>query len=90
MMTNDLLTSEQAAKELGCTEDTVNTMLCEHALPGVKFGRSWRIPRQALLDHLNRLATDHLKRTAPVPKAVTQKPPARRTPPALPSIAIQA
>lgn len=45
---NDYLTPYDVAYELGLALTTVYNLLRAGKLPGVKVGRSWRIPRDAL------------------------------------------
>jgi excisionase family DNA binding protein len=51
-----LLDPEGAAELLGCTAASVEDLLRAGVLPGLKFGRSWRIPAAALDARLNELA----------------------------------
>ena len=77
-----LLTIEQVAELLDCVPSTVTGRLARNELPGVKYGRSWRIPADALHQHLTAEAMRHLKRSAtPQPAAVAHPAkPARRAP----------
>jgi excisionase family DNA binding protein len=59
-MSADLLTPTEAAQELDCTPETINAKLAARELPGVKIGRSWRIPRAAFIEHLNAEAMRNL------------------------------
>lgn len=43
---------EEAAELLGVDRDVVERELRAGVLPGRKVGRRWRLPRRALLDHL--------------------------------------
>lgn len=78
----DLLTIDQVARLLDCSTDTVADRLARNELPGVKYGRSWRIPAAALHEHLNAEAMRNLSRRAPPQPAATAQPPkpARRPP----------
>ncbi len=78
----ELLTAQQAAELLGCEASTIQARLVEHELPGVKFGREWRIPREALLAHLNQLASQHLQKPVKPPR-YTHTPKSSRQPPKL-------
>jgi excisionase family DNA binding protein len=49
----DLLTVEQAAHFLNCSMLTVERKLRGAQLPGIKYGRSWMIPKAALLTVIN-------------------------------------
>ena len=51
-----LLDPNDAAALLGCTAESVEDLLRAGVLPGVKFGRGWRIPAGALDARLNELA----------------------------------
>jgi len=90
---NDLLTLDDVAKSLDCAPETISAKLAAHELPGVKVGRSWRIPVQALIEHLNAEARRNVRSSkqsaAPsVPVAVQKTAvPARRNPPKLVRIA---
>lgn len=71
-MTAELMTPTEVAEALDCTPETVNAKLAAHELPGVKVGRSWRIPRAALIEHLNAEARRNVRAQAPaVPTAQT-------------------
>lgn len=72
----------QVAEMLGCTEEIVAERLNNGDLPGVKFGRSWIIPADALRDRLNQKAMEEA-RDRREPKRIMSK---RRTPPTLPSV----
>ena len=77
----DLLTAEQAAELLGCEAETVKDKLASRKLPGVKFGREWRIPARALLDHLDELARENLHADpSPKPAAIQVTPKSRQPP----------
>lgn len=67
----DLLTPSEVAQALDCTIETVQAKLVARQLPGIKIGRSWRIPRAALVEHLNEMARRHLTAPAPQPVAVS-------------------
>lgn len=83
-----LLTSAQAAHALGCTADTVDSLLRCGKLPGIKIGRSWRLPKDALLEHLNAMALDNLREREPArPVAVVLgNRMKKRVPPVLPDL----
>ena len=83
---NDILDETEVAAMLACEPSTVLTMARERQLPGVQFGRSWRFPRTALLEVVNRRALEHVTAKRPDPTAVTRKEKARKGPPILPSL----
>lgn len=88
-MTEDtlaLLTPDDAAAALGCAAGTLRDLLAAGKLPGVKYGRDWRIPSDALRQHLADEAMKNIgRRLAPEPKATLLRVPRqRRAPPALP------
>lgn len=81
----EILNELEVAALLDCQPSTVATLARDRQLPGVQFGRSWRFPRTALLEVINRMAMNHVdieptKKTA----AVSLVTPARKAPPALP------
>jgi len=51
-----LLDPAAVATMLDCTEATVEDRLRDGTLPGLKLGRGWRIPADALADRLRELA----------------------------------
>lgn len=83
---NDVLNETEAADLLDCEPSTAQEAARRGELPAVKFGRSWRFPRAALLEALNEKAMANMTKP-PVrkPKAV-QLATARRAPPALPQL----
>jgi len=81
---NDVLNEAEAAELLDCEPSTVQEAARRGELPAVKFGRSWRFPRGALLQALDLKAMANMTRQpATKPKAVHIAP-VRRMPPALP------
>ena len=82
MIAAPIITVDQAAELLGCEPGTLEAQLAGGRFPGVKYGRSWRIPADALHQHLTAEAMRHLKRSAtPQPAAVAHPAkPARRAP----------
>lgn len=74
-----IYTVTQVAEMLGCTEEVVAERLNQGDLPGVKYGRSWVIPADALRDRLNEKALTEAKERRE-PRRVTSK---RREPPPL-------
>lgn len=57
---SDVLTTDEVADLLECEPKTIEEKLRRGELPGVKFGRSWMLPRQALMETLNDLARKNL------------------------------
>ena len=53
---NEILSSEEVAEMLGCTIAVVEANARKGIYPGIKPGRSWRFPREALMEQLNHLA----------------------------------
>lgn len=51
----------QVAELLGCTEEIVAERINSGDLPGVKFGRSWVIPADALRERLNQKALEEAR-----------------------------
>ena len=79
---NDVLSDAEVADILGCEAKTVNEAASIGALPAVKYGRSWRFPRSALLQRLHEQALENSAKTAPQPSAVSvesQARPSRRS-----------
>lgn len=56
MTSPQILTPAQAAEMLMCSPRTVEDKLRSGDLPGVKFGESWIIPAQALMERVTQLA----------------------------------
>ena len=78
----DVLSIEQVAELLDCSIDTVAERTVKRELPAVKFGRSYRYPREALIRRLNELAQRDPE-PAPKPRAVVVQR-QRKPPPLLP------
>lgn len=53
---NEVLDESEVAKLLDCEPRTVQEKARTGQLPAIKFGRSWRFPKDALLQALNNLA----------------------------------
>lgn len=53
---SDIYTADQLASLLKCDKETAEARIRSGDLPGIKFGKSWVIPRQALLQSLNEMA----------------------------------
>lgn len=85
-MNADVLDDNEVATILDCDTKTVQEKARAGELPAVKFGRSWRFPRAALLQKLNEMALAN-KPTKREPhatqKAAPEKTRRRRTPPPL-------
>ena len=60
-MLPEVLTVTHLAELLDCTADTVEERTRSKELPGVKYGRSWVYPRDAVLDVLCRQALAHVR-----------------------------
>jgi excisionase family DNA binding protein len=72
MSLNDVLDESEVAKILDCEPLTVQVKARSGELPAIKFGRSWRFPRAALLQYLNDLAlTNKPKHPVPLTFGVT-------------------
>lgn len=91
-MLDDILDETQVAHLLGCAPATVQEKALLGILPAVKFGRSWRFPREALLKVLNEQALANMNpkpRPAPIAIATDQPRSGRRRRQTLPLVAIQ-
>ena len=84
---NDVLNEEEVAALLDCEPRTIQEKARAGELPAIKFGRSWRFPRAALLEALDAMARSNRApaKLRPPPAAVTVTPSqkARRTLPKL-------
>jgi excisionase family DNA binding protein len=87
---NDILDETEVGALLACEPSTVLAMARERQIPCIRLGRSWRFPREALLQWVNRRALDHTAPAVKAPSAVAKAPPKRKAPPALPSLSSQA
>lgn len=65
-----LMTPEQAAEYLGCKPKTVRVRAARGELPGVKVGRDWRFPSEALDEALRIAAMANMAKRRPAPTAV--------------------
>jgi excisionase family DNA binding protein len=86
---NELLSAAEVAEELDCTVQTVEDQARRGQLPGVKFGRSWRFPRSALMQvlHDRAMANTTVKTPSPSARALEVFDSMRsRTPPPLPKL----
>lgn len=82
---SDILTKDEVAAMLDCEPSTVEEKARTRELPGVKIGRSWIFPREALMKRLNEIALRAAADPTP-PRYTVQARPNRRAPPALPSV----
>jgi excisionase family DNA binding protein len=82
---SDILTKDEVAAMLDCEPSTVEEKARTRELPGVKIGRSWIFPREALMKRLNEIALRAAADPMP-PRYTVQARPNRRAPPALPSV----
>lgn len=64
---SELIELSEICEAFGCTEHTVIGMLRDGELPGVKFGRDWRVPRQAFWQRVNEMALEQAKAKRPQP-----------------------
>lgn len=81
---DDILSKDQVASMLDCEPSTIEEKARNHELPGVKIGRSWIFPRQALMQRLNEIA---LAKPPPArPQGVLVERKVRKAPPALPPL----
>lgn len=75
---SEILTVEQVADLLKCDTTTAAERIKSGELPGVKFGRSWIIPKPAFDQRINELAVEQAeaRRKAtpePTPEAEPRK-----------------
>lgn len=79
------LTTDELAALLACEPQTVEERARTGELPGIKFGRKWVFPAEALAHRLNVLATEEAaaRRQKPAPAAVKMQKPEGRKPPKL-------
>ena len=70
-----VLNAEEVAQALDCDVDTVNRRAASGDLPGIKIGRSWAFPVQALEDCLNEMARVQMKtrKCTPIPGRVLRR-----------------
>lgn len=54
----EILTVDDLAELFGCDKETAAARLTSGDLPGVKVGRGWIVPRQALFERLNEKARE--------------------------------
>lgn len=78
----DVLTTDEVAALLRCEPETVEERTRQRELPGVKYGRSWMYPREALMQVLNRIALMHLEPTSKAQVSSASKPMRMVAPPA--------
>lgn len=73
----------EAAEFLECTTDRILELLREGQLPGIKYGKSWVIPRAAFFDSVNVSAVQaqavlsEAAMKAKMPTSVSRKRPGR-------------
>ena len=60
MATNAVMTPKEVASFLGLGRDKTYALLASGQLPSVKLGRTYRTPRKALEEWLERRATESL------------------------------
>jgi excisionase family DNA binding protein len=89
---SEMLDVDQVADILGCSVDKATEELNHGNLPGVKFGRSWRVPKVALEQRLVEIALQQAaeRRAKPVPSTLdvvlsVQRGRSPRMPPVLPN-----
>lgn len=82
---DDILSKDQVASMLDCEPSTIEEKARSHELPGVKIGRSWIFPRQALMQRLNEIALAKPPQP-PRPQGVLVQRKDRKAPPALPPL----
>ncbi len=63
----DVLSAADVAELLDCSPETVEDRTRRRELPGVQYGRSWRYPREALLEVLRQQALAHVTPAKPAP-----------------------
>lgn len=88
----EIFTTIEVSVLLKCEEKTVEDLLRRGALPGVKIGRSWIIPEEALSLRLNEMALANSgsgKSRPPILGAIVNgvaRQSRRRSPPILPKL----
>ncbi len=86
-----ILDLRQIAELLRCSEEQAASQLASGNLPGVKFGKAWIAPADALFSRLNEIAIEQANerrtrdRLVPVAATVDASRVAKKRPPALPS-----
>jgi hypothetical protein len=55
-----VLDAAQAAQIQRCSQKTVEEMLRDGELPGVKWGEGWALPTCAFIDRLNEIAVEKM------------------------------
>lgn len=78
-----VMSEDEVAALLDCEPKTVQEKARMGELPGVKFGRSWRFPKSALLEALHNKALANKPKPQPTAR---YKPGIERLPPRLPNI----
>ena len=64
-MSTDILNADQVAELLECERLHVQELARAGKLPGLKLGRGWVFPREALLQRLNEMALQTHRRPSP-------------------------
>jgi hypothetical protein len=76
-----VLNSAEVAEMLDCAIDTIDQKASSRVLPGIKYGRGWVFPAEALVKVLNEQALASMDRpahsSAMLPLAQTVLPPQR-------------
>lgn len=87
-MTASVLTQDDVAALLDCDVETVQRRALAGDLPGVKFGRGWIFPQEALIERLNTMAREESAKRRKRPAAAVQPVAGRRRGPVpLPEVA---
>jgi len=82
---NEILTKDEVAALLDCEPTTIEEKARRRELPGLKIGRSWIFPKEALMQRLNEIAL-RPPEPSPPPLAQVRQGNQRRTLPVLPVI----
>jgi len=64
-MSSTILSTAAVAQLLDCEPSTVQIKANAGQLPGVKIGKSWVFPEDALVERLNEMARENLIRRTP-------------------------
>jgi excisionase family DNA binding protein len=80
---SELIAMPEVCEYFVCSEARIIEMLRGGELPGVKFGRSWAIPRQAFWQRVNELALQEaeerrIENRAPLPAHLEPGVPMKR------------
>lgn len=63
-LTEEILSVDEVAELLRCEPETIELKARNRTLPGLKFGRPWIFPREALLQFLAREALEAMSRSS--------------------------